>query len=215
MGSSNEILDRGDTNSIKLNCCNNWMTQIVQYDSYGDITYYFRLQRNLFNIEALIVYDKNEKEIGYIERTGNMNKARYKLFDENKQLIKEVEKNEICCSINFTFYNADKDIESIVKIGQGCCKDTIDEYDKYKNRTNFAVGKRTCCDVIYYENDSYGNPLFKIQFILACSGKFKLFDNNNMEINLENKTIFNDSFTKIQQALILFLFFEKNKRGSG
>ena len=216
MGSSNEALDEGDTNSIKLISCNNCMDEIVQYDSDGNIIYYIRLQKSLFDKEGLTAYDKYEQELGFIEITGrkrNINHETYIFYDENKQIIKYIEKNEICCCIRFTFYDSNKNVESIVNIQQGCCKDTIDEYDKYNNRTNYAIGHRTCCDVIYFENDLYGNPLFKIKFLLACSGKFKIYDFNNMEINLADKTIFNDSFTKIQQALILFLFFEKSKQG--
>ena len=92
MGSSNNTFDKSDTNCIKMSN-NNCGKEYVQYNAFGNIVYYFKYRRNLFNGQSLIVYDMYEKEIGYIERVVNCCKVQYNFYDENKRLqnyIKEI-----------------------------------------------------------------------------------------------------------------------------
>ena len=94
-----------------------------------------------------------------------------------------------------------------------CCEITIDEFDKYNSRTNGAIGRQECPgDVTFIENDSYRNPISIIRcFSECCSRKLKFYDNNHMELNLNEKSILYGGFTKIQQIIIIsFLFGEKN-----
>ena len=214
MGSSINANDKSDSNCIKHSKENCGLKEFVQYNSYGNITYYFKMQRNLFNRQAFIVYDMYEKEIGFIEKVVNCDQAQFNFYDENKQMKNYIEKSKCCCDLRYTFYDLDKNIESIITIKFGCCSIDIDEYDKYNSRINGARGEKGCGrDAAYYENDSNGNPTFIIRCIHECdSVKLKIYDSNNMEINFNEKSIFNGGFTKIQQIIILLMFFENKNQ---
>ena len=212
MGSSNISSDKSDTNCIKNYNENCGINEFVQYNSYGNITYYFKYQINLFNRLALVVYDMNEKEIGYIEKVSHCDQAQFNFYDENKQMKFYIERNKYCCDFRYTFYGLDKNVESIITIKFGCSSIAIDEYDKYNSRIKGARGEKCCCgDITYYENDSYGNTTFIIRCTSECgSAKIKIYDSNNMEINFNEKSIFNGGFTKIQQVIFLLTFFDNN-----
>ena len=212
MGSSNNTFDRSDTNCIKISY--NCGKEFSQYNAFGNIVYYFKYRINPFKGQTLIVYDMYDKEIGYIERVVNCVQVRYNFYDENKRLKNSIEINKQCCTTTFIYYKEDKSIESTITRKSDCCEITFDEYDKYNSRTNGAIGRKECFgDVItFIENDSNGNPISIIRcFSECCSRKIKFYDNNNMELNLNEKSIINDGFTKIQQIIIItFLFAEKN-----
>ena len=215
MGSSNNASDKSDTKCIKNYNEKCGIKEFAQYNSYGNITYYFKYQMSLFNRPALIIYDAYEKEIGYIERVIHCDQAQFNFYDENKQMKFYIERSKYCCDFRYTFYGLDKNIESIITIKFGCCSIAIDEYDKFNSRIKGARGERCCCrDVTYYETDSYGNTNFIIRCSNECgSAKLKIYNSNNMEINFNEKSIFNDGFTKIQQVIFLLTFFEgKNQQ---
>ena len=215
MGSSNNALDNSDTNCLKSYNESCGVKEFAQYNSYGNITNYFKCQRNFFNRLALVIYDAYEKEIGYIEKVLHCDQARFNFYDENKQMKFYIERNKYCCDFRYTFYGLDKNIESIVTIKFGCCSIAVDKYDQYNTRINGARGERGYCkDVTYYENDSNGNTTFIIRCVNDCGSiKLKIYDSSNMEINFNEKSIFNDGFTKIQQIIILLTFFEdKNQK---
>ena len=72
------------------------------------------------------------------------------------------------------------------------------------NRAELVI---RCCENGYYnEFDQNLNRVFKI----ICnynSYNFQIFDIDENEVNLTDKTLFNDGFTKMQQILILKLLF--------
>ena len=69
--------------------------------------------------------------------------------------------------------------------------------------------KADCCGAdTCNEIDVEGNIIFIIKKFSDCgTGIIKIYDNNRNEVNLKDKNIFNEGFTKIQIILILILFY--------
>ena len=60
----------------------------------------------------------------------------------------------------------------------------------------------TYCNWIEYDN--YDSPIYRFEIYSGCiSSKIKIFDKYDVELNLGNKSLINDSFTKIQEILLL------------
>ena len=186
------------------------LPDFVQYDDKGNIVYYYRPHHNFMGRNMFTVHDMYDKEIGSIDRVIGCSLVTYNFYDEYKQMKYYIEQRTNCCSKNYTIYGTDKNIISTITQKFGCCDIIFEEYDKYNTKTKGVIGKRDCsAKTIYYENDPNGNPIFIIRHILECSNfKFKIYDSNEKEINLSNKTVLNDGFTNIQKLLILSILFQ-------
>ena len=219
MGTDTPLLDKGDTNSIKMisNLCG--VLEFEQYDSQGSIVYYYKTERGFLNNDTLTLYDKYKKEIGTVRKTRNCNFEEYDFYDENKVLTNRMTSDTCCSSTKAIFYGYDKNIESIVNYSSECCEIRIDETDAFNAKISGATGQKDCGqDYTINEYDYYGKHIFTIKATYDCGlGKIKIFDANQMEVKLENKTIFNDGFTKIQLLLIMMLLFpnqQSNNNGN-
>ena len=208
------------SNNDNINCITNaelkcGPKEYVQYDDKGSIAYYYKSQ-NIFMRNVINVYDMYQKEIGSIERTLGCALMTYNFYDEFKVMKYYIEERKNCCTITYTFYGTDKNPISSITAKIGCCDLTFDEYDKYNTKTNGANGKRECSgNITFYENDPNGAPIFIIRQTYGCNFyKFKIYDQNEKEINFSNRTLFNDGFTNIQKILILLTIFENNPQRS-
>lgn len=209
MGSSMNSSDKADSNCIKQTQNNCGLREFAQYDEHLTITYYFKEQRGILKSRRYIIYDMYGKEMGSIEEIINCCQSQYSFTDENKQLKFFIEKNVNCGDDIFTFYGEDKNIEGVIRYFKKCCEASVEEYDKYNTKTNTAIVKQECGpSFIYYENDPYGNLFFINKVFNECGfGKLKIYDYNENEVSLRDKTIFNGGFTKIQLIVIISLLF--------
>ncbi len=69
---------------------------------------------------------------------------------------------------------------------------------------------KSCGESFAFEYDEQNNIIYKIthHFIVQVQNLiFKIYDSNDQEINLVNKTFFNNGFTKMQMILILDIIF--------
>ena len=202
-----------NTNCIKKKNLISLTKEFEQYDSYGNIIYNYKKESFISN--KFLVYNVDKMEIGSINREMACNQVYYTLYDTYNQITNYIEERIDCCNcctIKYTFYNADKDIQGIVIFKQSCCTFTLDEYDKYDTVINRAILNAKCCEQGFYlEYDQSSNLIGRIMANYNSFNKiFKIYDNNDMEINLENKTLFNNGFSKIQIILILkVLYYQK------
>ena len=218
MGSSIDDNDRRSTNCIKQSSYD----QFEQYDENEIIIYSYRQQKGISCKKAFSVYNMNENEIGSFERIStacNCGFYRFNFYDERKELKFYIEVNNNCCNTEtFTFFGLDKNIERTIKFKTDYCGITIEEYDKYGSKINTAIEENECCSCsgsTYIENDPEGNPIFIIKKISDCGrDTMKIYDYNRMEVNLNDKNIFNEGFTKIQMILILRMFYDDQEGGS-
>ena len=215
MGSSTTGFNGEYRNCIKGKRKSRYIEEFTQYDSYGNNIYKIIKDKESRRIEKFIVYDIDQREIGSIEKQANCDRINFTLYDQNNQITKHIEKiNDCCtcCSTNYNFYGVDNDIEAIAVFKAECNSTEYEVYDKYNTMINRAEMNIKCCEENYFhEYDQNFNKVFKIIWKRASLEKtFKIFDNNETEVNLENKTLFNDGFTKIQVILILEMLFFNN-----
>ena len=205
-------------NCIKSKYKNPNPKEFEQYDSLGNNVYNYIKDPESLKVENFNVYDINQRKIGSIEKQTNSNKVEYTLYNQNNQRISHIERIDdcctCCCSINYNFYGLENNIEaSIIVKSSNCCSTVYEVYDKYNTMINRAEIVSKCCDIIYLnEYDQNSNQVFKIILNrVPFSREFKIFDNNENEINLADKTLFNNGFSKIQIILILeLIFFQSN-----
>ena len=212
MGSTNNALNEENRNCIKKKLEVGWQKEFHQYDSYGNVIYNYKKDTSDCGIEKYILYDIDQRIIGSIEKQSHCNRSEYIFYDENNKVIKTIELIIGCCTIctlNYIFYNIDHNIEaSIIEKGDNCSR-KYEVYDKYNSLINRAELVIRCCENGYYnEFDQNLNRIFKI----ICKDNsynriFQIFDIDENEVDLTNKTLFNDGFTKIQQILILKILF--------
>ena len=195
------------TNCIKEKFNSTPFQQFEQFDSSGNIIYYYQQEEDPFNPNILkfVVYNAQRKLIGtIIKEMIGCQTASISLYDENNLLINYIENNLTCTSINYLFYDSNKNIEGRT-IETGKCLDSIiEEFDKYDTRINHAVFP-LCSEHYYSEYDENNNLLFKIKRSNNGDGTIKIYDANDMEVNLSGRTLFNNGFTKIQMVVILRL----------
>ena len=215
MGSSTSNFDNSNCITNGPATCDS-LREFLQYDDKGNIVYYYRPQDNFMGRNMMNVHDMYDKEIGSIGRILGCSQITYNFYDEYKQLKYYIEEAKNCCTNNYTIYGTDKNIISTITVKFGCSDVTFDEYDKYNTKTKGVIGKRDCsAKTTYYENDPNGNPIFIIRQSYDCGRcKFKIYDQNEKEINLSDKTLFNDGFTNIQKILILLIIFHANPQNS-
>ena len=208
MGSSTSNVD--NINCITTANTTSRQSEIVQYDDKGNIVYYYRAQNNFMNNDIIMVLDMYDKEIGSIERVANYCLTTYNFYDEYKQIIFYIEERGNVCPIIYTFYGADKNSIATITSKSGCLNITFDEYDKYNTKTYGVRGKTNCsANTTYYENDSNGNTIFIIRESYNCGNCiFKIYDQNEKEINFSDRTLFSNGFTNIQKLIILSILFQ-------
>ena len=144
-----------------------------------------------------------------------MEKNIYLFYDENNEIINTLEKNYNCSGCNYTFYGIDKNIESTIIENNSCCDTTYIENNNFEAKISWAKSKPKCNRMIYVEFDNYDTQIFTINISYEwCGNNIKIFDKNNMELNLDDKSLFNNGFTKIQLLFILDLFFPEGSANS-
>ena len=191
-----------NTNCIKYKFRFELEREFEQYDSYGSKIFNFSEYRKCCGNQKYMIYDIDEKIIGSVENQMNCGKKTYIFYDEDNQMINYIESNNdccSCCSFTYNFYGADKNIENILIKKNGCCSTVYELYDKYNTLTNRAEFLcKSCCKNYYYEYDvNNSDKVFKIDL-----NPFKIFENEN-EVDLTDKTLFNNGFSKIQIFLIV------------
>ena len=179
--------------------------KFYQYNSNGSIIFTYKESDEIIGVEKFIVYDVNERIIGSIEGKIAFNQIFYTLYDENNKIIIIIEHNNgsnTCCSSTFNYYDSNKNIENILIMKNACCSTIYELYDKYNTLTNraelFINGRNSYLNE-YDLNNS--NRIFRIEL-----NPFKIFENDN-EVDLNNKTLFNNGFSKLQIFFILGLLF--------
>ena len=204
-------LNGENRNCIKLHYNKNLRRKkFYQYNSNGSIIFTYKEIDEIIELEKFIVYDNNESKIGSIEGKIAFNQIFYTLYDENDKVINYIEHNNrsnSCCSSNFNFYDADKNIENILIMKSGCCSTIYELYDKYNTLTNRAEFFFNGRNSYFNEYDLINsNRIFRIEL-----NPFKIFENEN-EVDLSNKTLFNNGFSKIQTFLILSILFHNHNQ---
>ena len=201
------------TNCIKQKYSREFLKEFEQFDDYGNVLYLYNLERNEPNGLKLIVYNSEGKIIGSIIREQiTCQITRISLYDESNQLIKYIEDIPSCESFTYLFYDANKNVESRISIMAKLLCTTIDEFDQYDMRISYAINHH-CGENFYFEYDEQNNLIYKLKHtFIGNTNEMKIYDSNDMEINLSNKTLFNNGFSKIQMILILQnIFFFRNK----
>ena len=219
MGSTNDI-NLSDDSLLFRNCIRKkpntgHLKVYEQYDSYGNIIFYYRQQPKTILENKILIFDSQGTEVGLIKKGYENNNEYYALFNENKELIMYIEYFIKQCggsiSINYTFFDSNKNITGkIVNKLECCCSEIFEEFDKFDNRIKVhrCIDKMYYCD--YIENDSEGNRKFKIRKTLQNDSVIiKIYDSNDAEINLDDKSLFDDKFTKLQTILILRKIFRR------
>ena len=211
MGSTQE---QNDKNYIKeVNISYN-SKELQQFDSNGDLIYIYKKTLDQYPINLVIVYDVDHKEIGSIkEEMKGINEYEYTFYDINKQQTNFIEKTFNQCNgcfstlSTFTFYDINRNIDGIVTVTSNFCSLEYEEVDKYKTRTYYANLNHNRCDNTIWEYDADATLLYKIKLFFEEPIKIKIYDNNDNEVNLDNKSLFNDGFSKIQFIIILRRLF--------
>ena len=203
MGNENLSNENQLTNCIKRKSFIGIYKTYEQYDDRGNIIYYYK-QVPKERGEKFIIYNIDEREIGSIEVEYNLCERRYILINGNNQIINSIQMINNCCSTNYDFFDANDNIESIIIVkGDNLFGTIIEEFDKYNTRINWA-NFYLCKQNYYCERDINGRIL---KYKKLPREIIKIYDESDMEINLSNKTLVNNGFTKIQIILILQLFF--------
>ena len=207
MGSSNNI-DKQYTNCIKEKREEyNGLREYQQYDDNGNIIYLYKEEPKLNNCEKFIVSDIYGKIYGSIIREIIFNGNNYTLLNENEQIINYIEETNYCCSNIYLFYDGNRDSDGNVNEQMYCSSSIIQESDKYNIERNIAGREDLNGKVFLGEKDADGNILYKINRYYENGSIFQITDINDNEINLSNRLLFNNGFTKIQMVLILRMIF--------
>ena len=196
------------------NCINFWNTEGIidyreQYDHYGNLMYYYKLNNESLSVSKLTVSNSFKEEIGSIKRQREGCNYNYTAYDKNNKEIYYINSVYNCCSCTFTFFDSNKNLVSAINIKNGCSSLFFEEFDKYKTR----IG--TCEFILYskdgqiiYEYDQNGILLFKCKITpIGFYFLFKIFDSYDNEINFDDKNLFNNGFTKIQTVILIMKFF--------
>ena len=206
--------DKSDSNSIKDITCS-YPKEYIQYDSNENIICYYREDIDFYRTKLIYVSDINGKELGRIERVIKNGHAQYIFKDLIQGNKFYVEKSYECCTENYTFFDQYNEIDGVVKISsKNIFWWTIEEYDKYNENINTGKMKQDgCLTFTYNVKDSNGNPTFttKVFSNVICPEKLKIYDNNGNVVNLDDKTIFNNGFTKIQLVILIRYFYTNDE----
>ena len=195
------------TNCINLHEDETYVESKEQYDNYGNIVYYYKKVPS--NRNVIVIYNADQREIGSIERVNNCcYESQYILTDRNNNKINYIDLDYHCCSTTYTFLDSNKNIESVIRATNGCTI-TYEEIDNYNTRISTAD---TCLihngNPIYNEYDQYGNIAFRTKIFYQGGNKIiKIFDSNDNEVNLDNKSLINKGFTKIRMIILIIYLF--------
>ena len=196
-----------------FNCIKQQYHEQIKYKNYekynmdGNVIYTYQHSSEGVGVETYKVLDSDKKQIGLIKRriTDCCGcSEQYTLFNENNKIISYIDFNNGCCPKNYIFYDANKNIECTIVVKSECCKMIFTEYDKYNTISNFAENYQSCCNNDYYcEYDQSSNLIFKTKIFNQSTGRLiKIYDNNDVEVDLTGKTLFNNKYTKIQLLII-------------
>lgn len=210
---SNPSVDE-NKNCIKEIKTSNDLKLFEQYDSNGDIIYYYKQLENSYSYQLYIVYDVDKNQIGSIkEEMKGVDHFEYTICNENNQITNFIEKRIKQCNgvmstlTSYIFYDINRNVERIVTVNSRCCNIDYEELDNYRARLNLANLNQNRCDNTYWEYDNDSTLKFKVKIFFEEPLLIKIFDNNDNEVNLDNKSLFNDGFSKIQFIIILRILF--------
>ena len=185
-----------------------------QYDSNGNIIYYYKREFVPLENTILIIYNVDQKEVGRIKKNfeGDFcsSKVTFTFIDENNTIIKYIE-IILGCAYIFRFYDTNKNLESVVTTKK-TCKFLYEESDIYNTIINRA-GHNIDCDcntTTFTEYDQFGSISYITKIFNTCDSTIiKIFDHNYNEVNISDKTLANKGFTKIQIVILLRIMFRK------
>ena len=148
------------------------------------------------------------EKLAKLKKHFSFTQIKFTFYNEDNQILFYIEMIGQCCSCNtrYIFKGIDKNIENVVSIKAGFSQFIVEEYDKYDIRTNWAENN-SCKESFISEFDSNGNLKYKIHIRHFPEVSIKIYDSNDMEVNLSDRTLFNNGFSKIQIILILKILF--------
>ena len=200
------------TNCIKQKVAPGYYRQFEQFDEYGNVIYLYKQERanrdnNINELLKVNVHNSEGRIIGtIIKEVIGCNDFRFSFYDENNQLVKYIEEvTNSCTYISYLFYDKYKNFESRVTLSGKCIDNYLEEFDQFDTRISHAIFN-PCGENFYFEYDEENNLIYKNTrhfFVQVPNIIIKIYDTNNQEINIANKTLFNNGFTKIQMFLII------------
>ena len=211
MGSVVQSLNEEDLrNCINLHDPEGIVKVREQYDSHGNIMYYYKLFYETLTILKLEIYNPDNREIGSIVRTQDCcSNFYYSINDENKNVLYYMTYKVNCCSIVYSFLDLNKNLEGFIEIRNKCSYIILEEFDKYN--TKIGECNHKCYDnfPIYTVSDINGGIVYKCKRFIGEKGNnlFKIFDSYDHEVNFDNKSLLNRGFTKMQ---IVIFFMQLN-----
>ena len=184
----------------------------AQYDSNGNIIYFLRKNYIGGSNEVLNIYDTYEKLIGSIKKIEEpLHKINYLFYDQNNNLLFSIEKI-YSNGVNYYIYDKNKNKESLITQSNSLDTYTYTEIDNYGNKKSWAKNRIECNCLVYNEYDNYDSQIYALRLYTECFyRRIVLLDRDNMEINLENRFLLDNSFTNIQKVLLLNLFISESR----
>ena len=184
----------------------------AQYDSNGNIIYFLRKNYIGGSNEVLNIYDTYEKLIGSIKKIEEpLHKINYLFYDQNNNLLFSIEKI-YSNGVNYYIYDKNKNKESLITQSNFLDTYTYTELDNYGNKKSWAKNRIECNCLVYNEYDNYDSQIYALRLYTECFyRRIVLLDRDNMEINLENRFLLDNSFTNIQKVLLLNLFISESR----
>jgi hypothetical protein len=142
-------------------------------------------------------YFLERREMGFINQ-------HYIISDGNNKIVNYINILNHCCSSEYSFLDSNKNREGVVNVKNGFYI-TYEEFDNYNTRISTAdLPLIHNGDPTLNEYDQYGNIAFKTKTMFIRRNRIlKIFDSNGIEVNLNNKSLLNKGFTKIQMIYII------------
>jgi len=188
------------TPEIYRNCFRNLTpscdaNDFAQYDSNGNIIYFLRKNYIGGSNEVLNIYDTYEKLIGSIKKIEEpLHKINYLFYDQNNNLLFSIEKI-YSNGVNYYIYDKNKNKESLITQSNSLDTYTYTELDNYGNKKSWAKNRIECNCLVYNEYDNYDSQIYALRLYTECFyRRIVLLDRDNMEINLENRFLLDNSF---------------------
>ena len=171
-----------------------------QHDEFGNIVFYY----NKISDREIKIYNPDQKEIGSIKREMGFINQHYIISDENNKIVNYINIHNHCCSSVCSFLDSNKNLEGVVN-GKNGFYITYEEFDNYNTRISTAdIPLIHNGNPTLNEYDQYGNIAFKTKTMFIRRNRIlKIFDSNGIEVNLNNKSLLNKGFTKIQMIYII------------
>ena len=180
-----------------------------QHDSHGNIIYYYKRVLESCLVLRLLIYNSDKQEIGSIIRNQNCQCFNYTINDANNNAIYYINNIKGCFSSTYSFLDRNKNLESTINVKLGCTSVIYEQFDKYNTR--FRTCERNLYDKefwTFYEYDQNEALFFKCKKVPhGHDSLFKIFDNYDNEVNLDDKNFLNQGFTKIQIIILIQLMY--------